>query len=261
MLIDFTECIGCQQCERGCREQNNLPENPDESDLSWKNFTVVLQHEESGQFYRKMCMHCNTPTCASVCPVAALEKTENGPVIYHPDKCMGCRYCMMACPFSVPRYQWNKPIPIITKCIFCNSRVEEGGETACSWICPTGATRMGTRSHLLEIARDRLARKPDRYYQHIYGENEVGGTSVMMISGVPFEELGFPVGLGQEALPNLSWKVLRLVPSIVVTGGLMLGGVSWIINRRIQLEDEKAETGSTVAADKKDDNTVDGEES
>ena len=246
MLIDFTECIGCQECEVACRQQNNLPDNPNESDLSSRNYTVVLQHQPSKMYYRKLCMHCLEPSCVSACPVGALSKSREGPVLYDAGKCMGCRYCMIACPFGVPRYQWDKAVPVVAKCIFCKERVDAGGETACSWVCPMGATRMGKRSHLLEIARDRISRKPDRYVHHIYGEKEAGGTSILMISGVPFDKLGFPGGVSVEPLPQLTWQVLSKLPGIVITGGLLLGGVSWVINRRIQLEQqgkEAAESG------------------
>ncbi|MFH1069546.1 MAG: 4Fe-4S dicluster domain-containing protein [Candidatus Glassbacteria bacterium] len=234
MLIDFTACIGCGECAKECRKVNGLGGTPSETDLSANNYTVVLKHEKLN--YRKLCMHCLDPTCASVCPVGAFTKTELGPVLYDQDKCMGCRYCMMACPFGVPRYQWDKPVPVIRKCIFCHHRLEQGGETACSWVCPMGATRMGERSHLLEIARARIERHPERYVPKIYGERDAGGTSVLMLSSVPFELLGFPGNLSQEPLPELTWQVLSKIPSIVLTGGVLLGGLSWIINRRIQIE-------------------------
>ncbi|MBN2288757.1 MAG: 4Fe-4S dicluster domain-containing protein [Candidatus Glassbacteria bacterium] len=248
MLIDFTECIGCQECEEACRQQNDLPENPSETDLSARNYTVVLRHEPSGIYYRKLCMHCLVPSCVSACPVGALTKSEQGPVLYDAGKCMGCRYCMIACPFGVPRYQWDKAVPLVSKCTFCSERVAAGGETACSWVCPMGATRMGERRHLLEIARDRIRRKPDRYYPHIYGETEAGGTSVLMLSSVPFKDLGFPTGVGVEPLPQLTWQVLSKLPGIVITGGLLLGGVSWVINRRIQLEGQAREAAERKPA-------------
>lgn len=240
MLIDFTECIGCQECEKACQQENSLPDHPLETDLSARNYTVVLKH--GGQFYRKLCMHCLEPTCVSVCPVGALTKSEKGPVLYDKNKCMGCRYCMISCPFGVPRYEWYKAAPVIRKCIFCYQRVEKGGETACSWVCPTGATRMGQRSHLLDIARERLRRRPERYVPQIYGKHEVGGTSVLMLSAIPFADLGFPVNLGAKSLPSLTWEALSKIPGIVITGGLLLGGLSWVINRRIRLEQEQKQS-------------------
>ncbi|MFH0881421.1 MAG: 4Fe-4S dicluster domain-containing protein [bacterium] len=236
ILLDFTRCIGCQACEKACAEQNNLPADPPDDRLSWKNFTVVL--EAQGQYYRRMCMHCLTPTCVSVCPVGALKKTELGPVVYDPYKCIGCRYCMMACPFQVPTYEWNNPIPVIRKCIMCNERVEEGKEPACTWVCPTGASRFGDRDHLLAIAHRRIAAFPDRYVDHIYGEEEVGGTGVIMLSGVPFKDLGFRMDLGEKPLSELTWTVMSKIPNVVITGTILLGGLTWIIQRRMDIERE-----------------------
>lgn len=239
ILLDFTRCIGCQACEEACAKEHGLPPDPPEDRLSWKNFTVVLEKE--GQFYRDMCRHCLEPTCVSVCPVAALKKTELGPVVYHPEICIGCRYCMMACPFNIPKYEWNNPVPVIRKCIMCNERVEAGEETACAWVCPTGAARFGDRDKLLGIAKRRVAAFPDRYVDYIYGESEVGGTNVIMLSGVPFEDLGFRMDLGDKPLAELTWTVMSKIPNIVITGGLLLGGLTWIIQRRMDIEVENIE--------------------
>ncbi len=234
MLIDFTECIGCGECVKACQQANDLPSNPDPEHLTDRNYTVVLKQDE--QYYRQLCMHCLDPTCASVCPVGAFTKTEQGPVLYDADKCMGCRYCMMACPFGVPRYEWNKAIPVIKKCIFCAHLLEQGKQTACSWVCPVGATRTGTRAHLLEIAKARIERNPERYVDYVYGELDAGGTSVLLLSGVPFEQLGYRMDLRKSPMPELTWQVLSKIPSIVLTGGVLLGGLSWIVNRRIKIE-------------------------
>lgn len=236
LLLDFTRCIGCQACEQACADEHGLTTNPPEDRLTADNYTVVLQH--GNQYYRQMCMHCETPTCESVCPVAALEKTDAGPVIYHPDKCIGCRYCMTACPFQIPKYEWDKPVPAIQKCIMCSERVEEGQETACSWVCPTGACRFGDRDKLIALAHRRMEAFPDRYVQYLYGEHEVGGTGVLMLSGVPFEELGFRMDLGEIPLPDLTWTIMSKIPNVVITGSLILGGISWIINRRMDIEHE-----------------------
>ncbi len=235
LLIDFTACIGCKACMKACKEANQLPGELG-TELSSENYTVVKS--QNGLFYRQMCMHCQTPTCASVCPVGALTKSPLGPVNYDGSKCIGCRYCMLACPFKIPKYEWSNPNPVVRKCIMCIHRIEEGRETACSWVCPMGATRFGKRDRLLEIAHTRLKKHPDRYIDHVYGENEVGGTSVLMLSSVVFAELGFRNPLPNEPLPNLTWTVLRKIPNIVFTGGIILGGVWWVINRRMELERE-----------------------
>lgn len=235
LLLDFTQCIGCGACEKACAEQNELSSNPPDDRLSSENYTVVLK--KNGQYYRKMCMHCEEPACVSVCPVAALEKKENGAVIYHADRCIGCRYCMVACPFQIPKYEWDRAVtPVVRKCILCFDRIKNGLETACAWVCPTGACRFGDREKLLAIARRRIAAFPDRYVEYIYGEFDVGGTDVLMLSGVAFEELGFRKDLGKQSLPQLTWTIMSKIPNIVITGTLLLGGVSWIIHRRMDIE-------------------------
>lgn len=155
LLIDFTACIGCKACAKACKEANKLPGEPGE-ELSYADYTVVKSHGKL--FYRQLCMHCLTPTCVSVCPVAALQKSPQGPVTYDGSKCIGCRYCMLACPFSIPRYEWHDPTPVVRKCIMCVHRIAEGKEPACAWACPMGATRFGNRDRLLDIARGRIAR-------------------------------------------------------------------------------------------------------
>jgi formate dehydrogenase iron-sulfur subunit len=235
LLLDFTACIGCKACMKACKQINNLA-GPLGEELSAENYTVVKTYE--GLSYRQMCMHCETPSCASVCPVGALKKTESGPVTYDGSKCIGCRYCMVACPFGIPKYEWNNPIPVVRKCIMCVSRIAEGKEPGCAWACPMGATRFGERDRLLEIAQARIANHPDRYVDHIYGEHEAGGTSVMMISKVNFASLGFRSSLPNEPLPDLTWTILRKIPNIVFTAGIVVGGVWWVINRRMELERE-----------------------
>jgi len=236
MLIDTTWCVGCQACEEACKEKNNLPDC-DESDLSACKFTKVF---ERGDYYvRRMCMHCKEPACASVCPVGALEKLEEGPVVYHEDRCIGCRYCMQACPFQIPTYEWDEVHPRVRKCWFCDDRVLAGEMPACAEACPAEATIFGERDELLAVARQRIAEDPDAYHHHIFGEQEVGGTSMLFLAGVPFEQIGFKSDLLEKPLPLLTWAVLSKIPDFVLVGGTALGGVAWIINRRMTLEEER----------------------
>jgi formate dehydrogenase iron-sulfur subunit len=237
LLIDFSACIGCKACMKACKEANNLPGDPGDH-LSYSDYTVVKQ--QGDVFYRQMCMHCLTPTCVSVCPVGAMAKSPEGAITYDGSKCFGCRYCMVACPFSIPKYEWNKAVPVVRKCILCYSRIKEGKEPACAWVCPMGATRFGKRDRLLEIAHTRIARWPDRYIDHVFGEQEVGGTSVLMISPIAFSDIGMRNTLPNEPLPNLTWTILRKIPNIVITGGIVVGGVWWVINRRMELEKENS---------------------
>lgn len=236
LLIDITKCIGCQLCALACKEANGLP-GEEEEELSATAYTVVKEKDDV--YYRRLCMHCNDPSCKSVCPVGAFEKTPQGAVIYHAHKCIGCRYCMQACPFSVPTYEWKKIAPKVMKCNMCYERQKQGKITACAEACPTGATIFGDREELIQEARKRIQENSDLYVNHIYGEHEVGGTSVLMLSNIAFEKLGFPNNLPQEPLPLLTWKALKTVPSIAIFGGAFLYGVWWIIDRRMELAEYK----------------------
>lgn len=233
VLYDSTLCVGCKACEGACAGRWGLPYNDRvaaEERLSAHKLTAIETHGE--RYSRRICMHCNEPACASVCPVGALQKTAMGPVVYDASKCMGCRYCMTACPFQVPAYEWDKRLPKVRKCDMCYDRQRDGKLTACAEACPTGATICGERDALVAEARKRLAEKPKDYYQKIYGIKEVGGTSVLFLSAVPFEQIGLRTTLPQEAMPHFTWRVLSMVPDVVSVGSVLLGGIYWITNRR-----------------------------
>lgn len=234
VLYDSTLCIGCQECEAGCAQANGLPWDESmmrETRAFDKKYTFIKTVDED-KYMRHLCMHCEDPSCASVCPVGALTKTAEGPVIYDEDKCMGCRYCMLACPFGVPKYEWTSLTPAVRKCTGCYDRVSKGLPTACSEACPTGATITGTREELLAEASRRIAENPEGYINHIFGEREVGGTSTLFISATPFEKFGLPTQYPNEALPDLTYRVLSKIPNIVVVGSALLGGIYWITSRR-----------------------------
>jgi formate dehydrogenase iron-sulfur subunit len=236
LLFDNTKCIGCGLCMQACRTQNGLPET-DAPDLNDKQFTVLKttagKHGEVN--YRRLCMHCQEPTCASVCPVGALHKTATGPVLYNAEICLGCRYCIQACPFSVPRYEWNSLVPRVRKCTFCADRLAAGGINACAEACPAGATVAGEREALLREARARLAAEPDKYVPKIYGEHDAGGTSVLMLSSVPFSQLGLPDNLPAEPLSALTFRVLSKIPTFVCAGSFTMAGLWWLTNRKAEV--------------------------
>jgi formate dehydrogenase iron-sulfur subunit len=232
ILYDSIVCVGCRLCEKACAEHHNLPYNDDvakEERLSAHKLTAVTTHGD--KFMRKFCMNCLSPTCASVCPVAALQKSALGPVTYDSTRCIGCRYCMFACPYQVPTYQWNSRLPVVKKCDMCADRVSAGLATACAEACPTGATKFGERDELITEARHRLSAHPGQYYPKIYGLEEVGGTSVLLLAAAPFEELGVKVSLSREPPPPLTWRALSEIPGIVSVFGVLLGGVGWIRHR------------------------------
>lgn len=233
MLIDLTLCVGCNACQDACKIQNQLPEG-EEHELSATAYTAL--NEYNGVYVRRMCQHCVDPTCASVCPVGAFTKTPEGPVLYEESKCIGCRYCMQACPFQVPRYQWTSTFPKVMKCKFCAERQAQGLQPACAEACPSGATKFGVRDDLVREAYDRIKVNPGAYINKVYGVEEVGGTSILYITSVPFEQLGFKTNLESSALPMLTWNVLSKIPNVVSVGGVMLYGIWWITNRRKEVQ-------------------------
>ena len=229
LLLDTTLCTGCGACAAACKEQNSLPLAIEDRTTA---YTWTTVQSRAGVNVRRMCMHCLTPTCVSVCPVGAMRKTEAGPVVYDAERCIGCRYCVQACPFDVPKYQWDRAIPVVGKCVMCAPRLAKGEPTACASVCPTGATLFGERDALVAEAKRRIATEPGRYVDHVYGLDEAGGTSVLMLSSVPFGALGLRENLPHEPLPGLTWNVLSKVPDIVLLGGTLLYGIYWITKRR-----------------------------
>jgi len=243
ILIDVTRCVGCNACARACRESNNLPEcaeNPEHLDC---NSLSIVNCFENSQFIgkdsncsetisiKRQCMHCLHPACVSACTVGALYKTPEGPVLYDADRCIGCRYCQYACPFGVPTYEWCNPTGLIHKCQLCVERLGQGLQPACVAACPTGALIFGERQKLLRRAHVLLEEYPDRYVDHVYGEFEVGGTSVLYISPVPFEELGLPT-FGPEPIPHYAETVMENTPVIAVSVAAVASGLHWITKRR-----------------------------
>ena len=241
VLHDSSLCIGCRKCESACHKVNAdvLPE-PKRSfeDLSVLNekrrthrdsYTVVNKYAAPGQtgpvFRKQQCNHCLEPACVSACLVKALIKTPEGPVVYKSDLCLGCRYCMVACPYYIPAFDYhNASNPLIYKCTLCAPRLAEGKLPGCVEDCPTGALVFGKRDDLLRLAGGRIARNPERYVNHIYGEREMGGTSWLYLSPVPHTLLGQPE-LGARAAPELTAGMTGLAAMIVGLWPAVLGGM------------------------------------
>ncbi len=240
ILVDITKCIGCRSCEQACKQIHGFPMST-ENKLSPTALTIV--EERGDRFVRRMCMHCQDPACASACLVGALKKTAAGPVTYDASKCIGCRYCLVACPFSVPRYQWSKLVPYVTKCDLCAGRQAKGQPPACVEACPVQASIAGNRDEILEEAQRRLLNDP-KYVKHIYGGDEVGGTSVFFISDVPFEKLGFAT-VSKQPMPVLTANALSDGPTVILVGGALLSGLYWITERRAEVALAEAHEKST----------------
>jgi formate dehydrogenase iron-sulfur subunit len=272
-LIDTTVCIGCRSCQVTCKQWNGLPaehttlpaanlalQNP--KLLSAKTFVLIQQNEIDDAaapggfrsvFVKRQCMHCDDPSCVAACPVTAMHKTKEGPVVYDASRCIGCRYCMWACPWGVPTAQWDSLAPKISKCDQCYSRsteqipLERNGEPlvaaqhqsyalkmaepSCIKQCPSGALKHGSREELLLEAKRRMRKNPGKYVEHIYGEHEAGGTNTLYLSAVPFATLGFP-SVQSQPFPHYSAIALGSVPPAVVGMGAVLGGTYMISQRR-----------------------------
>ncbi|MBU8849100.1 MAG: 4Fe-4S dicluster domain-containing protein [Desulfobacterales bacterium] len=249
-LVDTTLCVGCRKCEQSCNQRHGLP-TPGESfeeltvlekerRMDETSYTVVnkyypenigtLTWRERPTFVKFQCMHCNDPSCVSACIVGALTKEENGAVTYDAKKCIGCRYCMVACPFQVPAYEYDNALtPQVRKCTFCFDYVEDGGLPACAQVCPREVMTFGKKKDLLKLAEWKMKNNPDKYVDHIYGEKEVGGTSWLYLASEPFETIGFPK-LSHVAPPRLTEKIQHSLfqyfaaPIILYTflGGVMM---------------------------------------
>lgn len=254
VLHDTTRCIGCRKCEQACNQVNDLPqpEKPfdDLTVLDQKRrtqadiYTVVNRFQADEKvFVKKQCNHCLEPACASACFVKAFKKTPAGPVVYDASLCVGCRYCMVACPFEVPAYEYDKVLtPRVTKCTMCAPRLEEGKLPGCVEACPREALIFGERETLLKIAKSRIQKHPDRYVDHVYGEKEMGGTSWLYLSGQPFETIGMREDLGTTSAPELTSGPLSAVPIVVGLWPVLLTGVYAISKRKdIIAKEEKEE--------------------
>lgn len=275
ILTDVTLCIGCTNCVSACKEINNLPpDKPREwqknDGLSARNWTSVLFNNENS--VRKQCRHCHEPACVSVCPVNALQKTDIGAIVYDSNKCLGCRYCMMACPYGIPRYDWDKLIPYVRKCILCYDNIKSGkiDQPACTNTCPTKATIYGDRSELIAEAKRRIKAEPDKYMNHVYGEHEVGGSNVLYITSkdCPLDFLlyynnrvskdtqlmGFPKPT--DPLPDTTKWAMGAVPFAFVGMGAVMTGIYAVMKRKEKIAAENAteQTEDVIPEDLSNDN-------
>jgi formate dehydrogenase iron-sulfur subunit len=251
VLVDTTVCVGCRNCEWACKSAHDLPtepmaayadrsvykemRRPDDGALTVVNEYQNLKNADLPYNVKVQCMHCDHPACLSACIVGAFSKEENGSVVWDTDKCIGCRYCMAACPFQIPAFEYEKALdPDIRKCDFCIKRTAEGKLPACVEICPVEALTYGPRTELVRVARERIKANPDRYVNHIYGEYEVGGTSWMYLGGREFADLKFPK-LGASPAPGVSEAIQHgifayFMPPVALYA--ILGAIMWMTKTR-----------------------------
>ncbi len=263
LLHDTSLCVGCRSCEAACKEVNEQPaaELPlaDQSVFETKRrtspreYTVVnryrkAQGDQPAVYRKHQCMHCNEPCCAAVCFVNAFEKTPEGPVLHHPELCVGCRYCVMACPYYALSYEYdNVYTPEVRRCTMCYPRIKEGKQPGCAEACPMGAIKYGKRTDLIKIARERIRKQPERYLNHIFGEHEFGGTSWLTIGGTPFGELDLHEGVTHTSLPEIGSSYLTVVPLVItIYPGLLAGFYAFSKRKdrlaKVELEQVVADT-------------------
>jgi formate dehydrogenase iron-sulfur subunit len=239
ILFDATRCIDCRACMVACSVENKIPVNKTRIWVAGVGLKGEYPNlERASMVYH--CMHCNEPDCLSACPVGAYSKRKDGPVIYDPKKCIGCRYCMNACPFGVPHFDYDKGLidgAFIDKCSMCTQRIDVGLEPACVATCPTGALMFSERYELLKYAHDRLSAQPARYLNHVYGESENGSTSYLILSHVTFKELGLP------ELPSIPVKYIsEAAMRLTLPSALGVGAVLTSLAVGVHMVNQKKET-------------------
>lgn len=245
ILTDVTKCIGCMECVEACKKvnhlENDVPRLWDLDDgLSARNWTSVIGRPDD-KYVRKQCRHCLEPACVSACPVGALHKTAIGAVVYDSKRCIGCRYCMVACPFGIPRYDWDSTVPHVRKCQLCYERITQGQQPGCTEVCPTHATIYGDRDELLAEAHKRIREAPQKYINKVWGEHEVGGTSVLYISDIDLDFLTYGTHFSGAPLPDRTRPAMEAVPYTFAGMGAAMAGISWIIRRRMKMQDKQAQ--------------------
>lgn len=260
VLVDLTKCVGCRTCEAACNKEQGLPapdkafddpsvfEEKREGGLprrtTEKAYTVVQKYEVEGRehplFRKVQCNHCNEPACLTSCFVNAYKKTPEGAVMYDPTVCVGCRTCMVACPFYIPAYSYSSAInPVVKKCIMCyDTRLKFGKPPACVEACPQEVMTFGKRKDLLKLAHQRISEKPDAYVDHVYGENEVGGTAWMYLSDVPFDKIGYDTHLGDQPIISYVKEFLAVVPMVLTIWPALFTGFHLLSNRKEALKNE-----------------------
>ena len=250
ILVDTSRCVGCKECQIACMKAHNLPVNENATFLGPTALSIVDMHKvstEGGkaqiQPVKRQCMNCVNPSCVSACTVGALHKRPDGPVVYDTERCIGCRYCMYACPFGVPTFEWEKRFSVMRKCDGCVQRIDQGKIPACAEACPQEALVYGLRQDILKIAHERIRQGKGNIIDHIYGESEIGGTSRIYLATISFEKLGFPT-LSETAPAKINEKIMHSTPTIAATAIISLSAIHWLITTRDKLMKEHADDDS-----------------
>lgn len=244
-LVDTTKCIGCKRCMSACKRWNKLKvdryeELTDrETSLTGDTWTVVnlrtqSMNRDQRTYVKWQCQHCEQPACAGVCPVTAITKLPEGPVVINEDKCIGCRYCFQACPYKVPRFDFEKRVT--RKCTLCYDRIPllNYMKPACVAACPVGALSFDYRPEIVKKARRRLQQLS--YPAYILGLKEAGGTDVLTILPARPQDLGLVVA--PPKVVNQGLDKIRITTSGLLAASLM-AGVMHLYARKTRDRDPK----------------------
>jgi len=276
VLVDLTKCMGCASCVVACKMYNDnqwienrtpwlgfgmnrsAPATGENAMLADENWTIVRKHRvpverengtgEAWRYVKWQCLHCKDPACISSCFATAFRRTELGPVEFHPNLCVGCRYCMLACPFSIPQLEWDNPLPMLTKCSMCPNRIENGDAPACIAVCPTDVMTFGRYDDMLAEAKRRVSSPDGKYVDQIYGEKEAGGTLWLYISDKPFEELGFKMDVPTRAIPDYTGNFMKGTPIFGVIWFAVLSCLYLFTKRRADVKKKKEEEAQAKIA-------------
>jgi Fe-S-cluster-containing dehydrogenase component len=264
VLVDLSRCVGCRSCEAACNREQKLPapEKPfndfsvfDEIHHGQKRrtdetrYTIVNRYDIPGRehpLFRKIqCNHCLEPACLTSCFVNAYTKTPEGAVIYDSSVCVGCRTCMVACPFYIPTFRYSSAFkPRIMKCVFCHdTRLTKGLPPACVEACPQEALTFGRRTDLVAAGKQRIRENPGRYIDHLYGEHEAGGTSWMYLSPAPFEQVGIDTTVPKEPILNYVKDFLSIVPMVLTIWPALFAGFHLLATRKDKMAEQKKNEG------------------
>jgi len=236
LLIDTSACLGCNACTVECKRNNNVPVG---QKIAW---TRIEEHEVGSypqiakHFVKTACKHCTDASCVAVCPTGAASKPDGVHVVINQEWCIGCGYCVEACPFGIPHF--GSPKGAAQKCTFCATGGLVNGQTACANACPFGAITYGERSELVSRGKARVAALQAKGVSkaRLYGEHELGGLNVLYVLEDQPQAYGLP-----EAPQAVTRNLVGSWPGGLVAAGVVALPLWWLFGRKEELTGQRGE--------------------
>ena len=270
ILYDSSKCSACKGCQVQCKQWNMLPSSLTKNDYeftgSYQSMSdlngdtrLLIEFREKDNpagiewaFSRRACFHCSQPACMDVCPVGAISKLDDGTIKLDSSKCVGCKYCTAACPFSVPKYRAEAGVS--NKCTLCDDRVAKGREPACVKTCPAAAMTYGPRTEMLTAGNARIAELKAAGFDkaELYGVTQMGGMHSLFVAKYGFEAHGLIRDPKKPDIVTLMSiiKPLTGLGVAAIVGGLGISFLSSIGYTRDGLTEE-LETADAAAKEEK----------